>query len=302
MEPGPATEAAREFFRSGYLLASALTLLVYLGVLAIAPTPLLEAPLGLYLLLFAPGYALASLLFPGRISLPWPVYFAFSAGLSVSFNILLGLVPLARHAGLPPALFASAAFLVSLVALAVRLQSEGHGVDRLRKTASGALGMSGFSRGQRGGAYGLLAATAIVLAVIVFLAASHPNVHPGIALALTGPDGTVAALPAGGPIGGVLSVWVTITNNATAQQLVLEVQSLNLSTVQTQFHVVPWTLPLRLANATQSSDAFNLQPDQTYTLNLTFQYSYGGTYSVSVYLADATGTTLRTSAFSVAIR
>ncbi|HEV2520248.1 MAG TPA: DUF1616 domain-containing protein [Thermoplasmata archaeon] len=302
MTPGPPVEPSREFFRSEYLTASAAALLAYLAVLAIAPVPILEAPLGAFVLLFAPGYAIAALLFPGRPAFPWPVSFAASAGLSVTFNVLLGLLPLARHAGLPPALFASTAFVLTLVALGVRLRGEEGADERIWQVATRALAMPGFSRRQRWGAYGLLAATAVALAFIVFLAGAHPNVHPGVALALSGPGGSLAALPSGGPVGSILAVWVTISNNATPQQFDLNVQSLNLSANPTQFRVVPWTLPLHLANATQSSDAFNLLPDQTYTLNLTFTYAFAGTYAISIYLADAGGTTLRSSAISVEIR
>ncbi|HEV2429319.1 MAG TPA: DUF1616 domain-containing protein [Thermoplasmata archaeon] len=302
MEPRSSAEPTREFFRARYLLASAAALLVYLAVLAIVPTPWLEAPFGIFLLLLAPGYALASLLFPGASSLHWSIQVALTAGLSVTFNVLLGLLPLALHAGLPPAVFAGAAFILTLWALAVRLRAAEQGAEGLRTIASQAFGLSGFSRRERGGAYALLAATAVVLLLIAYLASTHPNVHPGIALALEGPGGAGTAIPSGGAVGEVLAVWVSITNNASAQPLVLKVQSVNLSAAPAPFHLVPWTQPLRLGNATQSSDAFNLLPDQTYTLNFTFTYTFAGTYAIALDLTDAAGTTLRTAEFSAVIR
>ncbi|HKS59884.1 MAG TPA: DUF1616 domain-containing protein [Thermoplasmata archaeon] len=290
-----------DFFRPDYLFLLAGLSLAFLIVSLVAPTPWLELPLGLVTLLIAPGYAVGSLLFRGRPNLPSPASLAIVVGLSVTLNGLLGIGTLEFHAGVPAPFFAGVAFLLSLLALGVRLQSVGPVSGHLRKLIEREFYLPGRTRRQRGATYTLLALIAVVLMVIVYLSLVHPNVHPAVALALAGVGGSVVTLPSEGQVGQVLDLWVTVTNNASAQQLLLVVQSVNESANPVKFNVIAWTLPLHLANATQSSDAFNLQPQQSYTLNLTFSYSYPGTYALSFYLSDSAGTTLRTSALSLQI-
>lgn len=292
-----------DFYRTEYLFACAVAMIVYLGAVVIVPTPLLEVPLGMAELLFIPGYAIGALLFPGRSHLPLAASFAIVAGLSVAINIFLGLGALALHGGLPAPFFATVAAALALLALAVRLRDAPMVAARLRRAVSVLSAMPGFTLGQRRMAFGLLAATAIALAAIVYLSAVHPNVHPAAALALEGPGGSVAALPTQGTVRSVLAVWVSVTSGGASQELQLALQSVNISANPTNgYHVIPWSLPLALGNATQSSTAFNLPASQTYVLNLTFSYSYPGEYAIYLTLADSGGATLRTAALTVQIQ
>lgn len=301
MPAGGEEGAPSDFYRPEVLLGCAALMVLYLGVVLIAPSPFLDVPLGLAELLFVPGYALGAMLFPGRSYLSWPASLAIVVGLSVSANLFLGLGALAFHSGLPAPFQATAAAALAFLALLVR-PHEASSVPRpLRQALAELTALPGFTVGQRRVAFGLLGATAVALALIVVLAGAHPNVHPAIALALEGPGGSVASLPTNGSVHGLLAVWVSVANGGSAQQLLLSVQSVNLSSSPSTYHVVPWTLPLPLANATQSSTAFNLPASQTYVLNLTFTFGYPGLYAVYLTLADTQGTTLRTAALTIAI-
>lgn len=290
-----------DFYRPEYLFGCAAAMILYLGVAVIVPTPVLEAPLGLAELLFVPGYAVGAVLFPGRSHLPWSASLAIVAGLSVAINIFLGLGALRLHDGLPPPLFATVASALALVALWVRLRSDPVLATEARQRVADLGRMAGFTAGQRRGAFFLLAATAVVLVAIVYLSSVHPNVHPSETLALEGPGGSVATLPTTGSVRSVLAVWVSVTNGGAAQQLLLNVQSVNLSTNPAGYHLVPWSQPLALGNATQSSTAFNLLAAQTYVLNFTFSYSYPGVYAIYLTLSGAGGATARTAALTVQI-
>lgn len=301
MVAAPDDVGTTEFYRPEYLFVCAGLMIVYLAVVVIAPTPLLEVPLGIAALLFVPGYALGALLFPGRSHLPWSASFAIVTGLSVAGNLFVGLGALALHDGLPPPLFATTAAALSLVALAVRLRDAPQAAGRLRRAVAEIGRMPGFTVGERRAASGLLALTVATLVVIVYLSSVHPNVHPTVTLALEGPGGSVATIPTQGSVNSVMAVWVAVTNGGTTGQLLLSVQSVNLSASPTGFHLVPWSLPLPLANATQSSTAFNLPASQTYVLNLTFSYAYPGLYGIYLSLAETGGPTERTAALTVQI-
>lgn len=302
MPAGGTEEGPSDFYRPEYLFGCAALMILYLGVVVIVPTPVLQTPLGIAELLIVPGYAVGALVFPGRSQLPWAASFAIVVGLSVSVNIFLGLAALGFHAGLPAPLFATVASALALLALGVRLRQDPLVAGRFGQAVAELGRMPGFTVGQRRAAFGLLGLTTIVLVVIVYLSGVHPNVHPAVALALEGPGGSVASLPTSGAVNSVLAVWVSVTNGANAEQLLLSVQSVNLTSNPAGYHLVPWTLPLALGNATQSSTEFNLLAGQTYVLNLTFAFSYPGLYGVYLTVADTGGATLRTAALTIQIQ
>lgn len=84
----PATANTRPFFD----LLVLMTLALSLPILVLLPLPLIRVPLGLLLVLLAPGYALSAALFAHRDDLDTVTRLALSFGLSIAVLPLLALV------------------------------------------------------------------------------------------------------------------------------------------------------------------------------------------------------------------
>jgi hypothetical protein len=309
----------------GYLLACVFGVIVYLIAAFMRFGPL-RVPLGLFVLLFAPGYGLAAVLFGTRTTLPWTVLFALSVAFSVVVNVLVGVGLLVASAGLPPTVFGLTAIITLALGLFVVI-SEGFARSSVARppstkvqTAWGLLvrefSLPGFSPGQRAIAYSLLLAIFIILGSLAYAAsAPNPTSHPDVVFAVTGPGGSAANLPRTGTISGAgfsspLTAYVTITNNATAQVFQLHVQS-SLSSSATGLQVrTPWSLPLNLSIAplTSGTEWFTflpLQPLQTLTLPVSFVFDQASAaqvpYLVHFILEQSNGVPIRSVGFSVTI-
>src|SRR5579859_7984794 len=95
-----ASEAEPRFYSVGYVAVSTALVAVYALVSYLQPHSLAEVPLGLFALLFAPGYALAAPLLARQPGLPWTLNLPIAAGLSVILNVLVGIVLLLVGPGL----------------------------------------------------------------------------------------------------------------------------------------------------------------------------------------------------------
>ncbi len=273
------------FFRLSYLGVSALIAFAYVIVSWFLPVLALKIPLGLVVLFFVPGYALGAIAFGERPNVSWAALAAFTVGLSVVTNVLVGIILTAGSAGLPSSVFS--VFALSLVLLAILVQyARGAGfyrptaVSRIRAE----LALPGFSKGQRRIAYVLLVAIVVVFAGIVYLGQIHPNESPDVTLALLGPGGIATSLPTAGSTGELINLTVSVTNNNTAQTVTLTLTSVLNGTNLTNFTRIAWVQPMDLGPQVESSLAIPLAPVQAVSENVTLIFSAPGVYLVAFQL------------------
>ena len=245
-------------------------------------------PLGLFVLFAAPGYAATALLL-GRRPLPSvAVNFALIAGLSVLINVLLGtalyafaITPVVPLIGLADAIICTAGTFVQFRrARTVRPVS---GPSWFRSL----LALPRFRPSQRAAAYALFAGILVVLGVIGYLSTIVPNPGPDLSLTAVGPDGTSATLPTNGLVNATLTVLVIVQNNATAQSLVLTLNSTLVGSNSTSFTSIPWTMPLLLGPNITTSDPVNLTSGASESIQVQFQFDAGGDYAIGLALTPA---------------
>ena len=305
--PNPSPSASPPvFFRRNYLWVLAILAFAYGFVAVLVPVPAVELPLGLLTLLFSPGYALCAIALGPTQRWPWSLTFAMVVGLSVAFSVLEGLVLLVFHLGLPAAVFAIVSLGLAVIALAT-FPAEGPATtteNRLRSFLSEEIRLPGQSAGHRMAAVAILVAIVIVFAGIIYLATVTPNQHLSIQMGIAGPNGLTSNLPSSGVNATNLTVEVTVGNNATFQPLELVVLSSVSNTHPTSYRNVNWSLPripLALGNGTSSSHEFGLEPKETMTLKVVFQFQTAATYLVQFNLETEGGRILLESSFTTVI-
>jgi uncharacterized membrane protein len=291
------------FFRRGYLYLLTVLASIYLGVTLLAPTPWLELPLGLVTLFFTPGYAIGCVTFGARSRWPRSLEFALVVGWSVAWNVALGVVLLVLGFGLPAYALALLAWgLVFAVSLGWTVRPPDVPQGASPSPVAQVLGMSGYSRRQRAGAYVLLAGIVSVFLVILYLASVFPvNTGPALTLSIGGANGSTGTLPTGGPTNTTLEIWVSVQNNATVQEFTLAVQTATVGSSPTSYRSVAWSTPLRLANATQSEQTLNLTSSQATTVPVSFEYPIAGHYALAFLLYDSHGALVRSASWTVLI-
>jgi uncharacterized membrane protein len=306
--PVPPSPPPARFYSYGYLVVTLAVMAVYAAVSFVRPHSILEIPLGLFALLFAPGYALAAPLFARQPGLPWTVNLPITVGLSVVVNVLVGIALLRVGPGLSTRDSAIADLAIVLVGLIMFVAREAadtevgsassmfqditNPVRDLRQR----LRFVGFSGGQRAAAVTLLVLITLVFGFIVYVAVAEP--HPGLAVSfgMVGPDGTVASIPSNATNSSTLSVGLTVSNSATAQgfQILVVAETSPRHPSPTN---VSWSLPLPFGRATQSVLAFPLGAGKNTTVPVSFTLvnvgNYVGNYTVTFTLESASGAPLK---------
>ncbi|MCI4365237.1 MAG: DUF1616 domain-containing protein [Thermoplasmata archaeon] len=291
-----------QFFRRSYLFLLTVLVAVYTAVVIVYPTPWVDLPLGLLTLLFVPGYAIGALAFGARPRWPWSLTFAVVVGLSVAFNVALGLILLALNVGLPAPTFAFVSLILVMVALLVWVATRPTETgSRFTNYLREELRLPGHSPSQRALGYALLLGIVLTLAMIVYIASIYPVPPSDLSLGLTGPGGISANLPQNGTINSTLALYIIVGNNATTQQLTLKVLSFIGAVAPNNYTSVNWTQPLLLGNGTVSSVPVNLTPSESLTVHFKFFFLSAGSYILTFVLADPSGHTLRSASWSIAI-
>jgi len=307
MGPGPSAPGPElpQFFRRSILLVVLVLALIYVAVTFLIPTYILELPLGLVVLLFAPGYAIGALVLGPRPRFPWSLTLPLVVGLSVGVNVALGLLLLAAGWGLPATVFAIVSFVLVFSAFFFWPASAGPGApSRFRPYLRNELSLPGHTPPQKALAYGLLVAIVFVLIAIIYFASVTPSETPQVTLGITGAGGTNLNLPPYGTTGQNLSIWVLIGNNGTYQSLTLVVESTLNNTTAIPYTTVNWTspsVPLPLGNYVKSSDSVLLSPGESVTLKVHFTFAKIGGYLLYFVLEDSSGTMLHESTWAMTI-
>jgi hypothetical protein len=292
-----------QFFRRSYLLVLTFLVAIYAVVVVVAPTPWVEVPLGLLVLLIAPGYAIGALAFGAKPRWPWSLTFPIVVGLSVAFNVALGLILLEFDLGLPPSAFGFVALLLLMLASLAWIAN--HPVEtgsRFTSYLSDELGLPGLRPAQRAVGYALLLGIVLTLVLIVFIASMFPTPPSQITFGISGPGGPTTTIPSYGNISQNFSLAILIANNATAQQLTLKVLSSDSVTTPTNLTTVAWSpQPVALGPASLTSEPVDLNASQSLTVPFAFSFAHRDTYYLTFDLDDSTGHLLRTAAWEIRI-
>ena len=260
-------------------------------------------PLGLFVLFFAPGYGAVAILFGNRTVPSLAINVAMIVAFSVVINVVLG--TLLFYFGVGP--------LTVLVGLGdAAVCWAGTAVQYRRPSTPGAGGwarrfrflyeLPGFTSRQRAAAYALFACILLTFGVIGYLSTVPSGPTTDLSLGVLGPDGTARTLPTAGIVNGSLTVEVVVQNGATAQSLDLTVNATLVGENATQMTSVPWDMPLQLAPNATSSTVLHLPSKGSDSMDVSFEFSSGGSYVVSFSLAPPqTHVVLRESAISLQI-
>jgi uncharacterized membrane protein len=266
------------------LLLTVLTA-VYCVAIVIPGLVYLTVPLGLLTLLFTPGYGLVAIGAGERERWPWYFTTIVVVGLSVAFNVAIGLLLVYGSYGLLPLVLAiSSLFVLFLGGVAQFTRYAGIGDTRFVAMVRTELGLSGFSRSQKAAAIALLVAILLVIAGLTYIASVNPREKSDVTFGITGPQGSAIGLPIGYPTMAPTTLVVTVGNNLTAQSWTLRVtanatlagdsnKSLSVPpTVANQS--IPWSSPLYLGDGIQSETTLGLlSPNQVITFNVTLQFN-----------------------------
>lgn len=291
------------FYRFDYLLATAFLSGSYILVVLVWPIAVLRVLLGAFVLFFAPGYALGAILFGKKSGLPPVADLAVVVGLSALFTVGVGLILLILRVGLTANVLGPGALSIVVVSVFLFEVREGSAISgRFLEAAKTELSLPGFEPRQRIAAYALLLAIGIVLAAIAYATIFVPTDSPVDALGISGPDGSVATLPAQGRTNATLSIFATVRNGASGQPLGLRVRAILNGSDGTNFTTVPWVIPLSLRGGVESSVPVALAAGEKTTMNISFRFPNAGIYIVSFALIASDQTALRTVSLSLAIR
>jgi uncharacterized protein DUF1616 len=268
---------------SGLLVLAVLTAL-YCVAIVFGGILWLTLPLGLLTLFFTPGYGLVAIGVGERRRWPWYLTTVLVVGLSVGFNIALGLLLLVGHYGLLPLLLGISALVLLFLGAVAQFSRSGEATDRAFATMVRAeLGLRGYSPAQRGAAYALVVAILIVIAGMAYIASVNPREKSDVSFGITGPQGTIVGLPIALNVKVAATFVVNVGNNGTAQAWTLFISAnataaeangkpLNVTPPVPQF--VAWNSPLVLANGNFSNTSLGvLAPNEVLTLNVSLQFN-----------------------------
>ena len=245
-------------------------------------------PLGIGVLFFAPGYAVAALLFGKRPLPTLAANFALVVGFSVLTNAVFGtlllyfaVAPLSPLIGLCDAVVCVLGTVVQYGRPTVRGAPWS---GRLRSYFE----LPGFSNGQKAAAFALLAAILVTFGAIGYLAAAQPGQAPDLSMTVVGPDGTTSTIPTTGLVNATYTVIVEVQNGATAQSFTLTLNATLVGANTTNRTAVPWSMPLPLAANVTSAVALSLAGKASESISVEFEFSTPGDYAISFALSSPT--------------
>ncbi|MCI4372835.1 MAG: DUF1616 domain-containing protein [Thermoplasmata archaeon] len=305
-----------QFFRRSYLFLLTVLTGVYAVVAVTFPTPWVDLPLGLLTLVFVPGYALGALVFGAKPRWPWSLTFAIVVGLSVAFNVALGLILLAFQLGTPAPAFAFVALVLLMAASVVWVVTQPVETgSRFTNYVSEELRLPGHNPAQRAVAYALLIGVVLVLVLIVFIASIFPTPPGNLSLGITGPGGNSSNLLINGTTGTnksgpVYTLYLVVGNNATDQKFVLYMYASINNTVSPNSTNPSWsnaswsnaTRAIPLAGPTRANLTLNLNASESLTQKVHFFFSVRGEWVLTFLLSSLSGQVQRTAAWSMNIR
>jgi uncharacterized membrane protein len=290
----PSTGPRETIFRESGLIALFLVTLVYVGVVFITPGSVVRIPLGLLELLFAPGYALCAILFIRRPLLPIAAEFSFSVGLSVVFNVLVGLILALTGPGLTATwLTVADAAAVSLGFVIKVVTGNDPKLTGVRAAVAREFRLPGIRPAYRPAAYAVLLAIVVAFGVVVYVSIAQPPTKAPTSLALYGADGTTATLPTSLSAGAVGLVVVSVANGAQNGSIELVLIATVVGQSYTNLTPVPWAPPLSLGPNTTSSLPLSVGYGHSTSITVTFEFAIAKDYAMAFSLHSASGGTLQ---------
>lgn len=288
-------------FRDRGLIVVFLITMTYVGIVFLTPGSPVRIPLGVVELLFAPGYALGTILFLRRPLLPPLAEFSVAVGLSVVFNVLVGLLLSLFGLGLAVDWLVIADTVVVWAGVMVRVIGESEpGVTGVSGPIRRQFRLPGVRASYRMPVYTLLVASVVAFAGVVYVSVAQPPTPATTSLALYGPDGTASSLPANLSVGVVGLVVLTVADGSVNGPIVLTLTTTLLGS-STNLTTVPWTQPLNLTSGTTSSLPLTIGTGQQISLTLTFQFLQPGDYAVTFSLEGTGGALLQSAILGVMV-
>jgi uncharacterized membrane protein len=297
----PPTGQRTTIFRESGLIVVFLITLVYDGVVFLAPGSAVQVPLGFVELLFAPGYALGAIAFIRKPLLPPAAEFSITVGLSVIFNVLVGLLLALFSLGLAVVWLVVADTAVVWIGLIVKVVwEEAPGVTGVSDAIRRELRLPGVRPSYRNAVYALLVASLVAFAGVVYLSTAQPSTAPSTSLAIYGPTGTTASLPKQLTVGEVGLVVLSISDGYSTGPIVLVVTAVDLNKT-TSVTPVPWTLPLTLTPGATSSLPLGLGYGGQTSETVTFEFPQQDDYALTFTLEAAGGALLQEATLSLVV-
>jgi hypothetical protein len=297
----PAAGQRTTIFREGGLIAVFVITLVYVGVVFLAPGSPVQVALGFVELLFAPGYAIGAIAFIRKPLLPPAAEFSVSVGLSVVFNVLIGLLLELFGLGLAVVWLVIADTAVVWVGLVVKLVWEdAPGVVAVTGAIRRELRLPGIRPSYRKAVYALLVASLVAFAGVVYISIAQPSTSPSTSIAIYGPAGTTGSIPYNLTVGEVGLVVVSISDGYSGGPIVLVLTEVDLDE-STNLTAVPWTMPLTLSPGTTSSLPLSLGYGGQTTQTVTFQFPQPDGYALTFSLQTTGGALLKGATVGVVV-
>ena len=289
-------------FRENGLIAVFAITLAYVAVVFLVPGSPVRVPLGLVELLFAPGYALGAILFVRRPLLPPAAEFSVSVGLSVVFNVLVGLLLATIGTGLAIVWLVAADTVVVWLGLVVMVVwGDAPGVTGVPAAIRRELRLPGVRPSYRKAAYALIVATLVAFGGVVYLGIAQPPTAASTYLALSGWGGTSATLPNNLTVGEVASVVLNIGDGYSSGPIEVVATATILGQNSTISHPEPWNLPLAFSPGNTSSMPLALGYGEQTTLNVTFYFTQVAHFVLTFSLEAVGGASLQAVPLSVVV-
>ena len=296
-----------QFFRRSYLFLLTILTGIYAVVAVTLPTPWVDLPLGLLTLLFVPGYALGALVFGAKPRWPWSLTFSIVVGLSVAFNVALGLLFLELDWGLPAAGFAFVALVLLMAASIVWVATQPVETgSRFTRYLGEELRLPGHAPAQQAVGYALLLGIILVVVLIVFIASIFPAPPANLSFGITGPGGNASNLITNGTTalsnksGPVYTLYLQIQNDAVGQKYIVTFLASIVNTSTAHPSYVNWstlTTAIDLQGPTQSNLTLNLTASETLTQKIHFFFSDSGDWTLAFTLSTLTGQVQRSASW-----
>jgi uncharacterized membrane protein len=245
----------------------------------------ITVPLGLLTLLFTPGYGIVAIVVGERKRWPWYLTTIVVVGLSVAFNVVIGLLLVDGRFGILPLVVAIAALILLFLGCVAQFARTASATDnRFAALVRSEVGLAGFSPAQRIAGYAILIAIVVVIGGLVYVASVNPKEKPDVSFGVTGPEGSSTNLPIGFPTNTSTIFVVDIGNNASYQAWTLQVWSNATkagNSSETPFipapvanQTIPWSVPLYLGDGTVSNTSLGtLTPNQRLSFNVSLQFN-----------------------------
>lgn len=299
----PPGEPPSTIYREGGLIAVFVLTVVYLAIVFVAPGSTVQLPLGVVELLFAPGYALGAVLFVRRPLLPLAAEFSVSVGLSVVFNVLIGLVLTLNGMGLAISYLAMADFAAVFVGLIVTvLAGNAPGTQGVARAVRRELRLPSVRPSYRPAVYALLVATVVAFGGLVYAGLSQPPAPPTSSLALYGSTGTTSSVPTNLTVAEVGLVYVEVHSGYAPGPVQLTAVAAEVGKVVNETSV-PWSMPLEFYPGTTSSLPLSVTYGKSVTVSVTFEFPQPGNFTVTFSLEPtSTGAPILSTGLGVVVR